>query len=139
MARPLIFQFQGGELSLEMSKVDRSGLYGFIENEVLDAPAPKGRRCISVTLASDGQTLIGSGGSASAMLSPDGQWLERSTLTPVDPSGNPLTPVPSSFSAPIPLAKTATIDEYLAHNVRAVYQLGSQGDMAPLLDELKKG
>ncbi len=136
MAKPLVLQFAGADLPMGMSKVDRSGLYGFVETEALDG---KGRKCATATLADDGQTLVGSGGTAIATLSPDGQWLQRSQLTPVNANGTQLTPVPSSFSAPIPLTKTATIDEYLSHNIRAVYQLGAEGDASALLAELKKG
>jgi hypothetical protein len=136
MAKPLVFQFAGAELPLSMNKVDRSGLYGYVETETLDE---KGRKCGSALLADDGQTLVGTGGTALANLSPDGQWLEKSQLSPVDHDGKKLTPVPSSFSAPIPLTKTVTIEEYLGHNIRAIYQLDSEADMSGLMEELKKG
>jgi hypothetical protein len=136
MAKPLVLQFQGTELPLAMTKVDRSGLYGYVELQALDA---NGRKCSKATLADDGQTLIGSGGTAIASLSTDGQWLDRSQLTPVGADGRQLTPVPSSFGAPVPLGQTATIDDYLGHNIRAVYQLSSEVDLAPLAAELKKG
>jgi hypothetical protein len=136
MAKPLVFRFAGAELALGMNKVDRSGLYGFVETETLDE---KGRRCSMATLANDGQTLVGAGGTAFVSLSPDGQWLDKSKLTPVDTDGRKLTPVASSFGAPIPLEKAATIDEYLGHNIRAVYQLDAEADMSALEAELKKG
>jgi hypothetical protein len=136
MAKPLVFQFKGSELPMAMCKVDRSGLYGFIETEVLDE---KGRVCTTCALAGDGQTVIGSGGSAFATLSHDGRWLEKAKLSPVDREGKKLTPVPSSFGAPIELGKTASIDEYLSHSIRAIYQLNCEGDLGPLRAELKKG
>ena len=136
MAKPLVFQFAGAELPLAMNKVDRSGLYGFVEMETLDE---KGRKCASALLADDGQTLVGPGGTALASLSPDGQWLEKSQLSAVDHEGKKITPVPSSFSAPVPLTKMVTIEEYLSHNIRAIYQLSSEADMGPLLEELTKG
>jgi hypothetical protein len=136
MAKPLVLQFKGADLPLAMSKLDRSELYGFIETEILDE---KGRNCSSGSLAPDGQTVIVSGGSALACLSPDGMWLDKSKLTPVDRDGKKLAPVPSSFSAPVELSKTATIDEYLSHCIRSVYQLDTEADTSDLMKELKKG
>jgi hypothetical protein len=136
MAKPLVVQFAGQDIPLEMSRVERADLYGYVETEALDA---KGRKCMSATLADDGQTIVAAGGSALASLSSDGQWLEKSQLTAVDPEGKPITPVPSSYAAPVPLAQTATIDEYLAHNIRSVYQFRSDADLTPLLAKLKEG
>jgi hypothetical protein len=114
MAKALVLQFENSSaIALELTKVDRSDLYGYVETETLDA---KGRKCFSATLADDGQTLVGPGGSAFACLSPDGTWLEKGTLKAVD------------------------VDEYLSHNIRSVYQLSSQAaELAPLLEKLAAG
>jgi hypothetical protein len=66
-------------------------------------------------------------------------WADKSQLKPVDLEGNEIKPVPSSFSAPIKLFDTATIGDYLQHNIRAVYQLETQDDHADLVTELKRG
>lgn len=136
MARALKFNYGGTELTAEMQKVDRSKLYGTVDVETLDE---QGRRCTLATLASDGRTLIGKGGTALGILSVDGTWLERGSLTPVDLQGEKIEPVPSSFSATIDLTETATIEEYLSHLIRSAYQLdlGDVGD--GLLEEMKKG
>jgi hypothetical protein len=90
------------------------------------------------TLA-DGQNVIGSGGGALVMLTPEGNWVDKKALTPADSQGKRIEPVPSSYSAPVPLEKKVSIDEYLSHNIRAVYQISSDVDFSPLMDELKKG
>jgi hypothetical protein len=136
VAKPLVVQLAGVDLPLDLNKVERSDLYGYIETEVQDAA---GRPCRPATLADDGQTLIGPGGAAMATLSADGLWLSRKQLTPVDAEGRELEPVPSSFAAPVPLVRKATVDEYLSHNIRAVYQISSTVDLAPLLAELRAG
>lgn len=136
MARALVFQLDGHDFSLSPEKIDRTKLYGSIEVEALDS---KERKCQLATLADDGRTIVGSGGSAFATLSPDGLWLEKSQLKPVNPDGVPITPVPSSYAAPVALTKKATIEEYLSHNIKGVYVLRSDGDFAPLVEELKKG
>ena len=136
LAKPLVLQFGGADLNFQLEKVDRSKLYGWIDVEALD---DKGRKCQLVTLAGDGRTVVGPGGTSFGYLSADGDWLDKKTLKPVDREGKPITPVNSTFSAPVPLAKKATIEEYLSHNIKGVYLLACETDMAALADELKKG
>jgi hypothetical protein len=136
MARSLVFDLNGAQISCNPEKVDRTKLYGFIDVEALDN---KGRKCQLATLADDGRTIIGAGGSAFGYLSPDGEWIEKAALKPVDPEGKPIAPVASTYGAPVPLTKTATIDEYLSHNIKGVYVLRSEGDFSKLEAELKKG
>ncbi len=136
MAKPLVVSLGGRDFALNLNKVERSDLYGFIEVETLDE---QGRKCTLATLADDGRTLIGASGSALATLSVDGEWLDKKVLRPVDNQGQAMTPVASSYSAPVPLQKTATIEEYLSHNIRSAYQVSSETDLEPLMAELKKG
>ncbi len=136
MAKPLVVQFAGVDLPLDMSRVERSDLYGYVEVEALDS---QGRKCFSATLADDGQTVVASGGSAFAKLSADGKWLEKTQIKPVDVEGKEITPVPSSFAAPVALTQTATVEEYLSHNIRSVYQVSSEADLSGLMAKLKEG
>jgi hypothetical protein len=136
MAKPLILRFGESELPFTLSKVERSDLYGFVEIETLDE---QGRKCSTAMLAEDGRNIIPSGGTAIATLSPEGNWIEKRVLIPCDHLGNRITPVGSSYAAPVPLEKTVTVEEYLSHDIRAVYQLNCEADLAPLMEELKKG
>ena len=136
MAKPLIFRFGEGDLPFAMSKVHRDDLYGYVEVETVDEA---GRKCVLATLADDGRTVIGSGGTAITCLSVEGNWLERGKLVPTDVDGKRITPVGSSFGAPVPLEKTATVDEYLSHNIRSVYQLSCEGNASALVEKLKAG
>ena len=136
MAKPLVLTFGGTDIPFSLTKIDRSDLYGFVEIETLDE---QGRKCTLATLADDGKSVIGSGGTALACLSTDGKWLEKKLLIPTDSQGKRITPVASSYAAPVPLQKTATIEEYLSHDIRSVYQISSETKFGPLMDELKKG
>lgn len=133
MARPLVLRFQGAEIPVQLEKVDRSRLYGFVDRETLDE---SGKPCTLVTLLADGRTLAGKGGVASVMLSQDGEWLDRAKLAPVDATGAAITPVPSSFAAPIELATTATTRDVLSCDVRLLYHVSIP---EPLLGALVKG
>jgi hypothetical protein len=136
MAKPLVFQWRDRQISFQMAKVDRARLYGFKESEVLD---DQGSRCDLATLAQDGQTVVGRGGTAFGTLTVDGTWIEKNQLRPVDPAGQTIQPVPSSFAAPVPLVEKASAEDYLDCAVRAVYAMETVDDIGPLADELKQG
>jgi hypothetical protein len=136
VAKPLVFQLGDRAIPFSLNKVDRSKLYGYKEMEVL---AEDGQRCELATLADDGCTVVGRGGTGIGQLSSDGLWCDKQTLRPVDPDGKDIQPVPSSFTAPIRLFETASFDDYLSHNIRLVYHLTAEDDLADLLAELKKG
>ncbi|MEM7456747.1 MAG: hypothetical protein AAF456_20555 [Planctomycetota bacterium] len=132
MGKKIQFEFDGSRIEFEMNKIDRSKLYGSKSVEVLD---DRDRNCEMATLAEDGKTLIGIGGTGIGYLTADGNWSDKSDLTAVDMEGNPITPVPSSFAAPILLEQEATMEDYLDHNMRLFYKLDHH-DVIP--DELSK-
>jgi hypothetical protein len=136
VAKPLVFQWGDTDLSFQLEKVDRSKLYGYKDVEVLDE---EGRPCELATLADDGRTVVARGGTGLGYVNADGLWSEKAQLKPVNLEGQEIRPVASSFAAPIKLFDTATIDEYLAHNIRSIYQLESGDDLTSLVGELERG
>lgn len=146
MAKALIFEFGGNEVSLSMKKVDRAKLYGYKDVEVLDEDDGV---CELATLAEDGRTVVGKGGTAMSYLDVDGNWCERTEIKPINLEGEEITPVGSSFSAPIELAEKVSIEDYLQHNIRLIYQMdvveteeeteSSSAAFQQLLTELKQG
>ena len=135
MAKPLVFIFAESEFAFEMTKVDRAKLYGYKEVETVD---DHGEKCEMATLAEDGHTIIGRGGTGVGYLSADGQWCEKSQLQPVDLSGQPIEPVTSSFAAPIALAEPTNVDDYLSHSIRSIYWLSTES-AGPLMERLRTG
>ena len=123
MPRPIRFDFDGDVLSFNMQKVDRSKLYGFKQLEVFDEQE---NQCDLATLAEDGKTLVGKGGTGIGHLTADGLWSDKDQQKPVNLEGDEITPVPSSFAAPVELKQETTIDDYLNHNVRLVYRLKAE-------------
>jgi len=119
----VVFSFSGAEVTCGMTKVDRSKLYGFTKASVIDED---GNECKLATLASDGRTLIGSGGTALATFSQDGAWKDKSELTPVGLDGNEVDSALSSLKAPIALEKKVTVEDYLGHNIRMAYMLSAE-------------
>lgn len=139
MAKPLLFQFGEDELALNINKVDRAKLYGSKEVEAVDE---KEQVCELATLADDGHTMIGKGGTGLLWLDADGRWCDKNRLKPVDVHGKEVQPVASSFGTTIKLFDTATPEQYLDHNIRLIYQVEPAADAVnidPLIHELQKG
>ena len=136
MAKPLVFQWRDRQISFQMAKVDRARLYGFKESEVLD---DQGQRCELATLAQDGHTVVGRGGTALGTLTVDGMWIEKGQLRPVDPAGQTIQAVPSSFAAPVPLVEQVSAEDYLDCAVRALYVMETTDEIGPLAQELAQG
>ena len=138
MAKPLVFSFGGQQMAAQMSKVDRSKLYGTKETEMLDE---QNKVCELATLAADGWTVIGRGGTATGYMTVEGHWCDRTELTPVDLAGEPIEPVLSSFEAPVSLVETIDINEYLNYEIRSVYALtlDEQSSLSLLIEQLQRG
>ena len=135
MARNLVFNFDGTELTAGIEKIDRSKLYGSVAIEAVDE---NGARAEMMSLASDGQTLFGIGGTAFATLSQENDPLKRETLVAYSNEGEPLETVPSSFDAPIPVSEQTTIEDYLSHLVKSVYLLTGE-QASPIAERLTNG
>jgi hypothetical protein len=135
MAKPLVFEFEGQNLSFEMTKVDRAKLYGYKEVEVRNED---GELCELATLADDGHTIVPKGGTGMGFLSADGSWSEKSELRPVDLNGQPIVPVGSSFGTIIPLSQPTTLNDYLDHTIRSVYVMQTD-DGSGLVERIRAG
>ncbi len=136
MAKPLSVEFHGEVFELDLEKVDRTKLYGYVESEVLDE---NGKRCEIGTLTGDGHSIVGKGGTAFAYLSPDGLWRKKTELQPVDRQGDLIPPVKSTFDATVALDRTVSIDDFLTHNIHLIYRLKAEQEPTALMSELKKG
>lgn len=137
MARTLEFTYEGKSFGCAIDKVDRSKLYGSVDVETHDK---SGSKCQLATLASDGRTLIPSGGTAFGYFTYNGNWLERSELVPTDVHGHRMNAVASSFNHPIELEMRASAERFLDHSIRSAYALDIADGMPPRLQaELEKG
>ncbi len=131
MPRKLGFIYQKHAFECSLHKVDRSKLYGARKIETLDMDE---NPCTLATLLDDGKTLVPRGGTASGYINPDGEWVSRKTITPVDRDGKPLKTVPSSFDTGLALKDTVAVSEFLDHSIRLCYAL-SGDDLPPALDK----
>ena len=133
MSRNIIFKLKGTEYPVKPVKVDRKKLYGWTELKALD---DEGRECRLVSMDDSGSLIIPKGGLGIGILSPEGEWVERSSLKAIKADGSDAQPVPSSYSAPIDLTEIIDAETFLDHKITAVYQLGdAPADMEKDLGE----
>lgn len=121
MARELTFRFKGKEYPTMPVKVERKKLYGWSEILALD---DNGEPFKLVSTDYTGTFIIPKGGTGMGILSPEGEWVERSELVLVKEDGSPAELLPSSFDAPVELHREVSIEEFLDYSITAFYQLG---------------
>jgi hypothetical protein len=119
MARSLVLSLDGQEFPVSLVKVDRDKLYGEIEIEAFDE---KGNEATLKVLAADGKTLIDKGGTALTLVSEEGVSISRTELSAIDQDGDPIEPVPSSFSQANVLSSAST-EDYLSQVVKSIYMI----------------
>ena len=136
MARSLSFTLGKNSFDCTIHKVDRTKLYGSRSIETLDMG---GNKCSLATLLDDGKTLVPYGGTASGYINPDGEWVDRKDITPIDFDGNKLEEVPSSFDAGMSLDEKVSAEEFLNHSIRLTYALKSEAMDKTFLNAIEKG
>lgn len=120
MPRTLTFKLKRKEYPAVPVKVDRKKLYGWTEIVALDE---QDRPCELVTTDESGLYIIPRGGTAIGILSPDGEWVDRSTLKTVTDDGSEARKIPSSYTVTIQLKEKVTPEEYLDHSITDFYEL----------------
>lgn len=120
MPRQLTFAIRRSTYRATPVKVDRRKLYGRTEIEATD---DAGGPCQVVSTDETGRLIIPRGGTAVGLLSPRGEWVERSELIAVDANGKPAALLPSSFDGAIALENRADPDLYLEHDITDFYLL----------------
>jgi len=136
MARSLTFTYGKNSFDCAIHKVDRTKLYGSRSIETLDID---GNKCELATLLDDGKTLVPYGGTTSGYINPDGEWVCRADITPVDFDGKKLKKVPSSFKSGMQLDEKVSAEEFLDHSIRLTYALESDAMDKAFLKAVKAG
>ena len=133
MAKDLIFTLSGAEYSASPTKIDRKKLYGWSDVKALD---DTGAECLAVNMDEGGTLILPKGSMGLGILSPEGEWVERSALKALTPDGQDAPLVPSSYDGPVVLEREAGVEEFLDHNITALYQLvGASGEFIRALGD----
>lgn len=120
MPRQLTFKIKRKEFSIIPVKIDRKKLYGWTE---INAEDENGKKCTLVTTDQTGSLIITKGGTSIGILSPENEWVDRSSLITVNEDGSPAKIKPSSYSTIIELKKKVSEEEFLDHSITDFYEL----------------
>lgn len=120
MPRELTFRIRKKEYSVIPVKIDRKKLYGWTEIEARDE---EGNLCQLVNTDETGSLVIARGGTSLGILSPRGEWVDRSVLKTVREDGTPAEIVPSSYNIVIDLEERTGEEEFLNYSITDFYQL----------------
>lgn len=125
MARELTFRIKRKEYRVVPVKIERKKLYGWTEVVALDE---RGRPCELVNTDDTGTLIIPRGGTALGILSPKGEWVDRSELKTVQRDGRDAEIFPSSYNTVISLQKRVRDEEFLDYSITDFYQLSGVAD-----------
>jgi len=132
MPKILAFSIQGFVYNATPEKIDRKKLYGWQKTIILDQ---EGNECSPASTADFGTLILPAGGIGSGIISPEGEWVERSSLVAVNPRGERVEILPSSYSATNLLTQKIPVEEILNYNITGVYQLKGEMNFASAIGE----
>ena len=130
MARSLKFSVNSEEMNIEIEKLDRNKVYGWVEKKYIDRD---GNDCFFGSISQDGTSIFGKEAFESGYLSSANEWLERSDLDVLDAEGNKVEQKEASFKQTIPLQKQVSVDDFLDYVVKSVYQLDAPQSLIDLV------
>jgi hypothetical protein len=120
MARELAFKLGEEDISAPILKIDRKKIYGWVDKVALDRD---GSPCHFGAISADGLHIFSKASFEQGYVDDEGNWLDRKSIKYLNAEGEELETIKSSFDQTIVLEQTATLDEYLLHCAKSVYQL----------------
>ena len=138
MAKPVVLTFGDTRIEAPITALNRDKVYGWVDRLYFDAQE---RECSFVTLLDDGRTMVDTGGVALKSLDADGNEIDRSTLVARLADGSEAPQHTSVFDGDNALSTAKGLPDYLAMDVKSVYQLeidaAQMAALQPLLDAHK--
>ncbi len=123
MGRPIKFNLSGISLEAEITKVDRSKLYGTSTRVVYDE---NGEEC-SLSDLYQGSAILPKGSISQTLLDSKGNYVSRSDLIGFNNLNQKVEKVSSIYSGENN-CKKVTIDEFISANVKSIYQLNIENN-----------
>ena len=120
MGKTITFKINNSGISANPVKIERKKLYGFNKTIVFDED---GLECETANLDEGASGLIPKGGIGLGLLSPEGLWVERSSLKAINLNGKDAPLVPSSFDSVIMLNKKVSAQDLLDYCITGIYEL----------------
>jgi hypothetical protein len=132
MSKVLTFTLDGKSFSLAPEKIDRKKIYGWQEKLVFD---DDNKECTLAYTDDTGTLVMPKGGVGHGIVSPEGEWVERSSLKAQTLDGGDAGLIPSSYDVPNALSKKVSGEEFLDYTITAAYQLGKDSAFCAALGD----
>jgi hypothetical protein len=132
MARTLSFTYKGADFQVPINKVDRKKVYGWVDRKAIDRD---GNECFFGSISGDGLNIFGRESFEMGHVDDNGDWVEKGNLKVVDLDGDVLEKQDASFKSTIELAEVVSVDEYLNHTAKSVYQIDDPGGLLETVRE----
>ena len=136
MARQVVVSFEGATSTFEMSKVDRSKLYGRRMRVPLDE---HGEKCTRASLTEDGSVMVKSGMTAQGYFDEEGVWFPNKELVGISPEGELAEKEESTLGVEQELEGPVKPEELLDLRLQSVYALERWDVDEALYDYLQAG
>jgi len=120
MGKGLKFKLNSHLFGIEPVKIERKKLYGFNKTLVYDE---SGHECETANLDEGESGIIPKGGLGLGILSPEGLWVDRSSLKAVDLNGEDAELVQSSYDCEIVLDRKVSAETFLEYCITGFYEL----------------
>lgn len=133
MGRVLNLEIGGAPFAVEIEKVDRAKVYGWVDRKAFDR---NGQECYCGSLSEDGLTIFGRDSFEAGYIDDSGDWIEKSSVQAVDESGAVQEKVASTLQGVATANECVTLDEFLLHRVKSVYYLTGE-NVAGLLAKVR--
>ena len=131
MAKGMRFNIKGRTLCATPEKIERKKLYGYGKTLVFD---DEGNECETASLDEGAAGIIPKGGAGLGILSPEGLWVERSTLKAVDANGRDAPLCASSYDSIVTLIQTVPAAVLLDYCITALYELSGGEEIASCIE-----
>ena len=127
MGRLLEFSIGAESIKLELDKVDRRKIYGWVEKKAFDR---HGKECYMGSISDDGLNIFGKESFEQGFVNDAGEWVEKGETILLGEDGNELEEKESSFKSVVELSETVSVDEYLLYNCHRLLNQNSQAEVA---------
>lgn len=136
MAKPLVVSHNNADVSFNLSRLERSKIYGTKKRVVLDS---SGDVCTRAALTLDGSLLLSSGMTSQGYFTNEGRWVQRSEMVGIDAEGKVVETQLSTLGSSQIIEGPLDPHDLLDLDIESVYLLEPEDPESALSKSLKSG
>jgi len=136
MAKPLVVYHNNADVSFNLTRLERSKIYGSKKRVVLDS---NGDVCTRAALTLDGALLLSSGMTSQGYFTNEGRWVQRSEMVGINAEGKVVESQPSTLGSSQIIEGPLDPHDLLDLDIESVYLLEPEDPESALSKSLKSG